>query len=199
MPAAIRRGPSGWSVASVSAAVAIVAATAAILLAMGRVPWCTCGTIKLWHGVVQSSENSQHLTDWYTPSHVIHGFLFYGGVWLLARASGRPIPIGWGLVMALVVESAWEIAENTDAVINRYREATIALDYYGDSVVNSVFDILAMVAGFMLGSRLPVRATVAIAIALELVVGYWIRDNLTLNVLMLIYPIDAIKAWQTAL
>jgi hypothetical protein len=197
-PAGIRHGPRGWSASSVAACIAIVLLTAIVLLAMGREPICTCGTVKLWHGAVQSSENSQHLTDWYTPSHIIHGFLFYGGAWLLGRVSGRPLPIGWALVLALVVEGAWEIAENTDAVINRYREATIALDYYGDSVINSVFDMLAMIAGFLLAARLPVRVTVIAALVMETVVGYWIHDNLTLNVLMLLYPIDAIKAWQSA-
>ncbi|MDE0922254.1 DUF2585 domain-containing protein [Aurantimonas coralicida] len=174
------------------AALAIVVATAAILLTMGRTPICECGTIKLWHGVVVSSENSQHLSDWYSPSHLIHGFLFFFAGWLVLRRAS----FGTRLILALVVECAWEIAENTDAVIQRYREATIALDYYGDSVLNSVADIGFMVLGFWLASRLPVWLTVTIAVGLEIFVGWMIRDNLTLNVLMLLWPLDAVKAWQ---
>jgi hypothetical protein len=168
------------------------ALAAAVLYWMGRVPICECGTVKLWHGAVVSSENSQHLSDWYTPSHIVHGFLFYGASWLLLRRIGF-----WPrLALATLVEVAWEVIENTDAVIQRYREATIALDYYGDSVINSVADIAAMWLGFWLASRLPVWLSVVLVLAMELFVGWMIRDNLALNVLMLLWPLESVKAWQ---
>jgi len=177
-------------------AAAIIAFAALALYLMGRTPICTCGTVKLWHGVVQSSENSQHLSDWYTVSHVIHGFAFYGLLWLAARVAGwtwRPGPM---FLAALAIEASWEVFENTDFVINRYREATISLDYYGDSIINSLADILAMALGFFLAAQLPVWTLIATVVAAELFTGAMIRDNLTLNVIMLVWPLETIMDWQ---
>jgi hypothetical protein len=184
--------PHAFNRDSLIAVLAIIAATAAVLLLMGRVPICTCGYVKLWEGDVFSAGNSQHLSDWYSPSHVIHGFFFYWVLWLVARHWS----MGTRLAVATAIEAAWEIFENTPFIINRYREATISLDYYGDSVLNSVSDILMMVLGFWAAGRLPVWVTVAIAIGLEAYVGWMIRDNLTLNIIMLIWPLDAIRQWQ---
>ena len=174
------------------AAVLITSATAALLYLMGRPATCTCGDIDLWVGEV-NSRTSQMLSDWYSPSHIVHGFLFFGALWLVARKW----PIERRFVAALTIEAAWEIIENTPMIINRYREATAALGYTGDSVLNSVSDIAMMGLGFLLARRLPVWASVAVVLVLELVPLIIIRDNLTLNVWMLLAPNEAVKAWQS--
>jgi hypothetical protein len=170
---------------------ALLSATAAALLAMGRPPICTCGHVALWHGAIDSG-NSQHLLDWYSPSHVIHGFLFYGATWLVLRR----VPLRFRLLIAVIVEASWELVENSPMVIDRYRTATMALGYTGDSVLNSLSDISCMMIGFVIARRLPAWATIALAIGFELLTLAVIRDNLTLNVIMLLAPNDAIRAWQ---
>ena len=172
----------------------IVIAIAAFMFWMGRLPICKCGYIKLWHGGRGDSEISQHLADWYTYSHVLHGVIFYFLLWLVFR--GR-LSVGARLVLATLIEGAWEIFENTPFIINRYRTQTISRDYFGDTIINTVGDILAMIFGFLIASRLPAWVTVFLLIATELVLLYLIRDNLLLNIIMLIYPLEWIKQWQS--
>ncbi len=174
-------------------ALAVVAvAMTASLIGLGRNLICQCGYVKLWHGEVISSENSQHILDWYSPSHVLHGLIFYMALhFLLPRMN-----IGWRLVLAAVVEAAWEIVENTSWIIDKYREDTIALDYYGDSVLNSASDMAMMVVGFFIAARAPVWLSVCLFIAAELFVGLIIRDGLLLNIIMLLYPLDWVRQWQ---
>jgi len=182
---------SRGSLATAAIILIIMAATAATLLVMGRPPICTCGYVALWHGAIDSG-NSQHLFDWYSPSHIIHGFLFYAAGWLLLRR----LPLRFRLLIAVLIEAGWELIENSPMVIDRYRTATMALGYVGDSVLNSLSDISCMMIGFALARKLPVWTTLLLGVAMELLTLAAIRDNLALNVLMLVWPIDAIRQWQ---
>ena len=182
-------GPAAWALAAI--ALILVGHPLALYL-MGQPLICTCGYVKLWEGAVLSPGNSQHLFDWYTPSHVVHGVIFYAVLTLVAPR----LPLSTRFALALGIEVAWEIFENTPFVIDRYRQQALAQGYTGDSVINSMMDVVAMMVGFVLASRLPVLATIAIVIALELFVAYAIRDNLTLNIVNFIYPLDAVRAWQ---
>ena len=175
-------------------ALGLAVLAAAILLWMGRPAICPCGEVKLWVGEVHGPDNSQHIADWYTPSHIIHGFLFYLVGWLFLRRN----PPGDRLIGAILIEGAWERLENSRWVIDRYRDSTMALGYSGDSVVNSLSDMIWMIVGFGIARRLPVWATVALAVGFELLTLIVIRDNLTLNVLMLVAPVDSIANWQAA-
>jgi hypothetical protein len=176
-----------WGITAATLAIAV-----AILFAMDRPPICTCGSIKLWEATVNGPGNSQHLSDWYSFSHISHGFLFFGaGYWLL-----RTRPLGARLWIATIVEMLWEIAENSPVIIERYRAATLAVGYAGDSILNSASDGAMMIAGFLFAARFGWKVTLAVGIAFELFTLVMIRDNLTLNIVMLISPIDAIRNWQ---
>jgi hypothetical protein len=171
----------------------VIALQAVILVAMGLPLICACGSVDFWHGNPSGPETSQHLTDWYSYTHIIHGFGFYLLLWLIAPRSS----FGLRLVLAIGLEAGWEIIENMPFIMERYRQSALARGYMGDSVVNSVFDTLATVVGFVLARVLPVWTSVAIVVAIELFLVYMIRDGLTLNVIQLIYPSDAISSWQS--
>jgi hypothetical protein len=171
----------------------VIALQAVILLAMGLPLICACGSIDLWHGNPSGPETSQHLTDWYTYTHGIHGFGFYLLLWLILPKTSFALR----LALAIGLEAGWEIVENTPFVMDRYRQAALARGYMGDSVVNSVFDTLATIIGFVFARVAPLWASIAMVILIELILGYMIRDGLTLNVIQLIYPSETISTWQT--
>jgi len=170
----------------------IFAAAAAALLAMGRNPLCTCGHVALWVGERDSAETSQMLADWYSPSHIVHGLIFYAALWLVARSW----PVERRFLVALAIEATWEVIENTPMVINHYRSTTAALGYTGDSVINSMSDIAMMCVGFLLARKLPPWAALVLLLGLEVVPLFVIRDNLALNILNFLAPNPAVQAWQ---
>ncbi len=175
------------------AVIPVLLVTAYQLRSQGRLWLCSCGRLLLWSGNVWSADNSQHFLDPYSFTHLLHGLLF-----CLLLAWGAPrLPLVWRFWLAVAVESVWEIVENSESVIRRYREATAALGYQGDTVINSLGDIIVCGLGFLLASRLGFVRSLAVFVLTEVVLLVWIRDSLILNVLMLLYPVDWIKAWQT--
>lgn len=182
--------PSELAAAALSAA--LLVATLVFLRVAGRVWWCACRTPTPFSADPASSHNSQHFADWYSFSHLLHGLIFFGALWFF-RAR---LTLAWRLAIAVAVEAAWEMLENSPIIIERYRAATAAQGYSGDSIVNSLGDILACVLGFFLARALGLRLSLVLFVAVELVMLYLIRDNLTLNVVMLVWPIDAVRAWQ---
>ena len=175
------------------AAVAVIAVTAIISLnLLGRVWWCEAGDGWPWSWEVISRHNSQHLIDPYSFTHILHGILEF---WLIGLVFWK-LPLAWRFVLAIFIESSWEVVENTNYIINRYREATISLDYYGDSIANSLFDIVCCGLGFALAYKIRLWWSLALFVLTELILLFWIRDSLMLNLVMLVYPLDAIKTWQ---
>jgi hypothetical protein len=172
----------------------ILVATALLLRSQGRLWWCSCDYLLVWSGDPWSSDNSQHLLDPYSFTHLLHGFILCG---LLALIGSRLSAV-WQLWLAVSIEALWELVENSEFVIRRYREETAALGYHGDTIVNSLSDILVCALGFVLARHLGFRRTFVLFVLTEVALAILIRDNLTLNILMLIYPIDAVKEWQAA-
>ena len=172
--------------------IAMIAVQILLLRAEGHPFICPCGYVKLWHGTAHSSENSQQILDWYSFTHIVHGFAIYFFLWWLWRDSS----FAARLIVAVLIEGGWEVLENSQFVIDRYRAQTVSREYYGDSVINSVSDTVMMILGFTLASRLPVLISVALVTVMELGLVFLIGDSLILNIIMLIHPFETIKAWQ---
>ncbi|MBI4854832.1 MAG: DUF2585 family protein [Acidobacteria bacterium] len=170
----------------------VITITSILLYWQGRSLICTCGKVFLWVGDIWSSDNSQHIFDPYSFTHLLHGFLFSWILILLAKK----VPYNWQIVIVVVLESLWELVENSNFVINRYRENTLALGYQGDTIINSISDIFACSVGFIIAKYLGFKKSFIVFVIIELILLFWIRDNLTLNIIMLIYPIKEIKQWQ---
>ena len=173
--------------------IAFIIITSGIALdLMGRVWWCEAGDNSPWSWVVNSRHNSQHLIDPYSFTHILHGILEF---WLIGLVFNK-VPVAWRFVIAIFIESSWEVLENTNYIINRYREATISLDYYGDSVLNSIADIICCGLGFLIAQKIKLWWSLAVFIAMEVILLFWIRDSLLVNILMLVWPLDSVKGWQ---
>jgi hypothetical protein len=176
------------------ACLAIAVIAVAILNLQGRVWWCQVGDYTPWSWDIWTTHNSQHILDPYTFTHILHGVLEY---WLIGLVFWK-VPLKWRFVIGIFIESSWEVAENTSYIINRYREETVSLDYFGDSIINSLADIASCAFGFVLAHKIRFWKSLAFFIATEIVLLLTIRDSLIINLIMLIYPIDAIKIWQIA-
>ena len=172
---------------------AVCASLAAVELFNGRSPLGPDGRFGWWDGDIWSSENSQRVADAYSFSHMIHGMLFYGLLWLVARR----LPVKARFLAALLIEAGWELLENSPLIIDRYRAETISQGYVGDSVLNSACDVGMMALGFLVARWSKLWLVVTLIVAMELGCLWWVRDNLTLNVIMLVRPVPAIKAWQS--
>lgn len=173
-------------------AVVVLPITALLLHFQGRIWSCACGKLYPWAGDIWTSHNSQHLFDPYSFTHVLHGVIFYGLLaWLVPRLTRE-----WRFSLATLLECGWELLENSEIVIQRYRDSTASLGYAGDSIYNAMGDIVSCAAGFWVARYLGLRWSVVFIIVVELVLLAWIRDNLTLNIVMLLHPIEAIKNWQ---
>ena len=181
----------------VIAALVILAVQAAVLYWLGHPAICRCGYVKIWDSVVKGPQNSQHLFDWYSFSHIISGFVIYFFLWLANKK--LKWPVWYLLLVALLISTGWELFENTHFALSRFQHATIYTNYYGDSIINSLSDTVCVGIGFLLARRLPVSVTIILAVVMELVVGGMIHDNLTLNTIMLIHPFASILKWQGAL
>ncbi|MFV0416828.1 MAG: DUF2585 family protein [Chthoniobacterales bacterium] len=176
----------------VGLAIGLAVAVAVIEWGMGRLPLGPDGRFGLWEGDIWSSGCSQRVADMYSFSHIIHGMAFYGLLWLVARK----LPLSVRFLIAVAIEAGWELLENSPIIINRYREATMALGYEGDSILNSFFDIVMMGIGFALAWKLRPPITIILVLVMELGCLFMIRDNLTLNIIMLLHPVETIKNWQ---
>ncbi len=160
----------------------------------GRLAICACGYVKFWHGLVVSSGNSQHLFDWYAFSHVLHGLGWYLLLWLIDRK--KKLSMGTKFLIAIGLAAGWEVLENSTFIINRYRNATISLDYFGDSIINAIGDVIAMMVGFAFAWKMKPWHSVALFVGIEVMLLIAIRDSLIINIIMLIHPIEALKVWQ---